>query len=82
LHAVVEVEEAGVHFGAARHFDDRARYARQGRGTPAVVMGEGPDDLPIGHPATFALTINLKSAETPGFDIPQQQRLRAGDVNQ
>ena len=76
------MEEAGVHFGAACYFDDKARYARRSRGTPAVVMGRATDDLPIGHPTMFVLTINLKSAKTPGFIIPQSLRLHAGAVTQ
>jgi hypothetical protein len=82
LHAGGEVEEAGVNFGAACYFDDKARYARPSRGTPAVVMGKAAADLPIGHPTTFALSINRKSAKTPAFTIPQSLRLRAGDVTQ
>jgi hypothetical protein len=77
-----EADEYEVHFGAACYFDDKARYARQSRSTPAVVMGKAADDLPIGHPSAFALTINLKSAKTPAFNIPQSLHLRAGDVAQ
>ena len=75
-----EADEYEVHFGAACYFDDKARYARQSRGTPAVVMGKAADDLPIGHPPTFELTINLKTAKTSGFIIPQSPLLRAGEV--
>jgi len=41
LQAEGKVEETEIHFGAARHFDDKARYARQKRGNPPVVMGGG-----------------------------------------
>jgi putative ABC transport system substrate-binding protein len=82
LQAEGEAEEAEVHFGAARYFDDKARYARQSRGTPAVVMGKATGDLSIEQPTTFELTVNLKTAKTMGFIIPQSLLLRAGGVIQ
>ena len=42
LQAEGKMEEAEIHFGAARHFGDKARYARQKRGNPPVVMGGRP----------------------------------------
>ena len=60
--------------------DPLAVYKRIAVYVDLVLKGSKPADLPVEQPRTFQLVVNLKTAKTLGFKIPQSILLRADRV--
>jgi putative ABC transport system substrate-binding protein len=78
IYAPRDFPEAGglISYGACIpcNFQRTATYVDK------ILKGAKAADLPVQLPATFVLVVNLKTARTFGFNIPQALLLRADEV--
>jgi putative ABC transport system substrate-binding protein len=58
----------------------RSHYVQGAEYVDKIIKGTDPGRLPVQQPTQFALTVNLKTANSLGLTIPQSLLLRADEV--
>jgi putative ABC transport system substrate-binding protein len=65
---------------ASYGIDQRESYRRGASYVDRILKGAKPGDLPIEFPTRIELTINLKTAQALGLDLPPSLVTRADEV--
>ena len=55
-------------------------YGRTGVFVGRILQGASPGELPVEEPTTFHLSVNLKTANQLGLDMPRSLLARADEV--
>ena len=78
IHMLREYVVDGGLFAYGPHFPDF--FARAGDFVDKILRGQEPEDLPVERAAIFRLTVNLRTAKSMGFVIPESFLLRSDEV--
>jgi putative tryptophan/tyrosine transport system substrate-binding protein len=73
-----ELPQAGGFMSYGVNF--QAVFARMAEYVDRILRGAKPADLPVQHPTTFELVLNLKTANALGITIPPSMLARADEI--